>query len=150
MHIHGAASPAAYGRRDHPRHQQTEQAPEPSRDIAAGARVDTRAKLVLQTAEGDRVTISLEAHSKLAAASHTDAQSSSFAIEQSGTYKASINVKGELSDAEVEDISSLLQALAAATSGAQPPDTAELDTIAGYHYRQQQSVRAGAYFSLAA
>lgn len=148
--------------------------PRPGADLAAEATSDTKSKLVVQTAEGDRVSISLEAHSRLSASAHSGPDGSSYSVEQSSSFSAQVSVQGQLSDSEVEDIRSLLQKLAelssqgsssptptgASQSGAQQqpaqqqavqqqaPSTQDLETIAAYQYQLQQTTRASAQLSV--
>jgi hypothetical protein len=98
-------------------------------------------KLTLKTAEGDTVEISLEAQSlrqsERSSARGPGGRISQKSNTQSDSFTASVNVKGDLSDAELEDIQGLLQSLA---SGDTPQAGAdELDTISAYQYSYQHT-----------
>lgn len=112
------------------------------------ARAETRTakessalKLTLKTAEGDTVEISLEARSfrqsERASARGPGGRISQRSNTQSESLTASVNVTGDLSDAELEDIQGLLQSLAG--GGAPQAGADELDTISAYQYSYQHT-----------
>lgn len=112
------------------------------------ARAETRTakessalKLTLKTAEGDTVEISLEA-SSLRQSERPSAHGPGGRISQKSNTKsdsltASVNVTGDLSDAELEDIQGLLQSLAG--GGTPQAGEGDLDTISGYQYSYQHT-----------
>jgi hypothetical protein len=97
-------------------------------------------KLTLKTAEGDTVEISLEAQSvrqgERSSARGPQGRIAQKSDSRSNSLTASVNVTGDLSDAELEDIKGLLQSLA----GGDTPQAGEgdLDTISAYQYSYQR------------
>ena len=98
-------------------------------------------KLTLKTAERDTVEISLDAQSlsqsEQASARGPDGRISQKKDSSSNRLSASVNVTGNLSDAELKDIQGLLQKL---SGGGDPPTSqADLGTISGYQYSYQRA-----------
>jgi hypothetical protein len=98
-------------------------------------------KLTLKTAEGDTVEISLEAsslrQSERASARGPGGRASYKSDSRSDSFTASVNVEGDLSDAELEDIQGLLRQLAGGE--ATQDGTEDLDTISAYQYSYQRT-----------
>jgi len=117
---------------------------------AAAARFESRTKLTVQTAEGDRVTISLRARSELAANSQSGPNGSSLQFSSSSNSQSRITVQGELSDAELQDLTKLINTLTAVTSGADVENLVkslpQFETLTGFQYSQRQTLQAGALF----
>ncbi len=112
-----------------------------ARSSVRSVRDSSSLKLTLKTAEGDTVEISLEAQ-QLRQSERSSARGLGGRISQrhdarSSSLTASVNVQGDLSDAELEDIRGLLQSLAG--SGAPQAGEGDLDTIAEYQYSYQRT-----------
>lgn len=105
------------------------------------AKESSALKLTLKTAEGDTVEISLEAsslrQSERSSARGPGGRISQKSNTQSDSLTASVNVTGDLSDAELKDIQGLLQSLA----GGDTPQAGQgdLGTISGYQYSYQHT-----------
>lgn len=118
------------------------------RETAESYRVETKTDLTVQTAEGDKVTISVEALAQLESASR---QGRGGQVSYSRSYSSTeinLEVQGSLSDAELEDISELINALSGA--GGQGGDGLDLSTLSAFDFRQTRTVEAGSLFQLAA
>ena len=100
----------------------------PTRSI--GETDQSSLRLAVKTAEGDTVTISVDALRKLQYASSSQGNQ----LAEQDAVKASINVKGSLSDAETADIMKLLEAV---TSGQTP--TSGFSTLSGYAAAYQRN-----------
>src|SRR6266436_5068697 len=121
------------------------------RHLAVQAKSQT--SLTVVTAEGDRVTISLAAQAKFEEASKNGPNGTSQKTTLSESSQLSVSVEGNLSDAELKDLGSLIKALGTATSQAQStvaPDTSAvaasfsgLESLAAFAYNYSQTVEAG-------
>lgn len=123
------------------------------------AKESSALKLTLRTAEGDTVEISLEARSlrqsERSSARGPGGRISQKTNTQSNSLTASVNVTGELSDAELEDIQGLLQSLAG--GGGRSRYHLRLSVLLPAHARGQPlpsgdlwlKLRASPYFALA-
>ena len=113
--------------------------------------------LSVVTAEGDRITISLAAQVKYAASSQTGPDGSSQTVETASSSQLRVAVQGDLSEAELKDLGTLLNKLSQATSNASSTDAAHpslatadasadptgfagLTSLAAFRYRYQQAV----------
>lgn len=124
---------------DRPQAARSQQA-ERQRSVArAATRIEKESsslKLKLRTAEGDTVEISLDTQSlrqkERASARGPEGRISQKSQSKSNSFSASVNVTGDLSDAELEDIKGLLQSLA----GGDTPQAGEgdIDSISAYQY----------------
>jgi hypothetical protein len=98
-------------------------------------------KLQLKTAEGDVVEISIDAQSlrqkERASARGPEGRISQKKDTNSSSFSASVDVTGDLSDAELEDIKGLLRSLAG--GGAPQAGEGDLDTISAYQYSYQHT-----------
>jgi hypothetical protein len=132
--------------------------PKATSQAAAVARTSQSVDLTVQTAEGDRVVISLDAQSRLAASSRHPAQGYEFTGQSAYRQRVEVSVEGSLSEAELADITEWIDTLAAATrqagqgggldAGALAAEFASLDSLAGFEYRYSESVNPGALFRL--
>jgi hypothetical protein len=122
-----------------------ERAPK-SRAPVAGASIQSKKessslKLSLKTAEGDTVEISLQAQSvrqrERAYARGREGSVQQQSQSQTDRFSASVNVTGDLSEAELEDIRSLLSSLASGETPVAGED--ELDTVSAYSYSYQRT-----------
>jgi hypothetical protein len=106
------------------------------------ARESSSLKLSLKTAEGDTVEISLSAQSlsrqERGSARGPSGKITTSSAQSESSLQASVNVTGDLNEAEVEDIRKLLQAIA---SGKAPEQTQaeEPSTLAEYQYDYTRS-----------
>jgi hypothetical protein len=126
---------------------------QPVRESSTAARAESQTNLTVVTAEGDRVTISLAAQAKYAASSKSGPRGSSQAVSASVSSQVSVAVEGDLSESELKDLGSLINALGKATSQAAStgaPDAsavtasfAGLDSLATFAYSYKQTVEAG-------
>lgn len=103
------------------------------------------------TAEGDRITISLAAQVRYAASSQTGETGSSQSVETASSSQLRVAVQGDLSEAELKDLGTLLNKLSQATTAAStdaaaksadPVGFAGLTSLAAFRYRSQQTVEA--------
>jgi len=125
--------------------------PRPSksgRDEAAAVRAETRTKLTVTTEEGDRVTISLASRLKMAAASHSDSDGTVQAVKGSSNTKALVRVDGNLSDAELGDLSKLIDILASLNPDTVLGSFSDLASLANFQYSQTQTIAVGTMFQL--
>ena len=117
----------------------------PVRESSATFRGKSRTDLSVVTAEGDRITISLAAQVKYAASSQT--------VEAATSSQLRVAVEGDLSEAELKDLGTLLTNLAHANhlaastevsnpSAVAPTGFSELTSLAAYSYRYQQTLEA--------
>lgn len=114
-----------------------------TRESATALRGSSKSDLTVVTAEGDRITISQAAQVQYAG----NDQASSF----QSSSQLRVAVKGNLSDAELKDLGTLLTNLAKPTSqvGGQAisggdAGLAGLTSLSAFSYRYQQTVAAGA------
>lgn len=132
---------------------------QPAQQSAATARFQSRTSLTVETAEGDRITISLNAEARLATTSRIGLNNSEQTDRASSSTSARVSVQGELSEAEMGDITKLIDALATATNS-QSNGTGRLDTLATslsgldslaqFHFSQRQTLEIGSVLSVAA
>ena len=114
-----------------------------SKESATAFRGASKSDLTVVTAEGDRITISQAAQVQYAG----NEQASSF----QSSSQLRVAVQGNLSDAELKDLGTLLTNLGKATSpaGGQADSggdagLARLTSLSAFSYRYQQTVEAGA------
>lgn len=119
-----------------------------TREAASSVRVSNSTKLTVQTAEGDQVTISLEARARLQTASVQGEQGAAQVVRGSASSKVQVEVKGSLSEEEAADIAKLLESLQ--SSGGTESNFGDLDSLSAFQYRQRQTVEAGSLFRYAA
>lgn len=116
--------------------------PEPSTKAAALAmRYGSASTLDIRTAEGDHVSISVKTLASMAAYAQSSGESASAGAGASVSTKIGVSVKGDLSDAELNDITHLIHALSAYKSA--PADSADafdaasltsMPTLAAFDY----------------
>ncbi len=132
---------------------------QPAQQSATAARFRSRTSLTVETAEGDRITISLNADARLATTSRIGLSHSEQTDHASSSTSARVSVQGELSEAELGDITKLIDALGTTTNsqsnGTSGLDNLEkslsgLDTIAQFQLSHRQTIEVGAVFSVAA
>ncbi len=121
--------------------------PQEIRESASTVRVSSKTDLTVETAEGDRITISLEARAQLSAAARQgrDGGGASYASASSQS-RIEIGVQGQLSEAELADLTELIGAL----SGEGGEDGLDIGTIASFDFQQTRTVEAGSLFRYAA
>ena len=114
----------------------------------AGFQSEESADLVVKTADGDTVRISIDALTRAQAGAYSasagGAQASAQAFSGESSYSVKVNVKGSLDEKEAQQIGDLLQKLVSASrgagGGAAPPEQAPVksggrfDTLSGFHY----------------
>src|SRR5262249_30289029 len=125
----------------------------PIRESSATVRAASETDLTVVTAEGDRITISLEAQAKFAAAAQTDSSGRSQAVAASTTSQLRVAVEGDLSETELKDVGALIDEVKNATSQAEStgvPDAsaftasfAGLESLGAFAYTYKQTVEAG-------
>lgn len=131
----------------------------PAREPAVAYRGRSQTDLSVVTAEGDRITISLAAQVKYAASSRTSPDGSSQTVETASSSQLRVAVQGDLSEAELKDLGTLLDKLSQATTGASSTDAATagsadpagfagLTSLAAFRYRSQQTVEASSLVDL--
>ena len=131
----------------------------PSSAVAYRGRSQTDLSVV--TAEGDRITISLAAQVRYAASSQTGPDGSSQTVETASSSQVRVAVQGDLSEAELKDLGTLLNKLSQATTDASSTDAghpsttsadptgfAGLTSLAAFRYRSQQTVEASSLVDL--
>ena len=145
------------------RDTQSAQQIQPVRQTSEGYSGKSKTDLTVLTAEGDRVTISLAAQVKYSASSKTGPGGSSQTVSTSTSSQLRVAVDGDLNEAELKDLGTLLSNLARATNQATSqtpstpttnpspavPDTsavvgfAGLASLAAFAYSYKQTVEAG-------
>lgn len=120
--------------------------PQGVRESASSVRVSSKTDLTVETADGDRITISLDARAQLSAASRQGSDGSVSYARASAQSRIQVDVQGELSEAELSDLTELIGALSG-DGGGQPLD---IGTIAAFDFRQTRTVEAGSLFRYAA
>lgn len=158
MHLRGAGDCQGGCRADQGYRSAAANGPKAASQAATVARTSQSVDLAIQTAEGDRVVISLDAQSRLSASSRHSAQGYEFTGQSAYRQRVEISVQGSLSEAELADITEWIDTLASATreigqgggldAGALAGQFASLDSLAGFDYRYSESVSAGALFRL--
>lgn len=124
-------------------------------ESSAAFRSKSQTDLSVVTAEGDQITISLAAQVRYAASSQTGPGGSSQTVETAAFSQLRVAVEGDLSEAELKDLGTLLTHLADANrqaasgeasnpSAAAPADFSELTSLGAYSYRYQQTLEARA------
>ncbi len=115
----------------------------PVRESAGRVRLETKAELKVQTADGDQVSISVETLAQLREASYEGAGGSAFYSSNYSRSEIGIEVKGNLSEEELADITELIDALSGAGGEGESLD---LSTLAGFDYRRTQTIEASSLF----
>jgi hypothetical protein len=141
----------SYGRRHQlGRDSESAQRLQPVRKSSNIIRAESQSNLTVVTAEGDRVTISLAAQAKFAAASQTGPNGSSQTVATSASSQLRVAVEGNLSETEMKDLGAVINAVNKATSQAEStgvPDasafTANFESLAAFAYTYNQTVEAG-------
>jgi hypothetical protein len=144
----------SYGRRHQlGRDSESAQQLQPVRKSSTTVRAESQTNLTVVTAEGDRITISLAAQAKFAAASQTGPNGSSQTVATSASSQLRVAVEGTLSETELKDLGALINAVNKATSQAEStgvPDAsaftasfAGLESLAAFAYTYNQTVEAG-------
>ncbi len=130
--------------------------PSPVRESSAAFQGKSQTDLSVVTAEGDRITISLAAQVKYAASFQTGSDGSSQTIETASSSQLRVAVQGDLNEAELKDLRTLLDKLSQASTGTSSTDVANqstasssdplgfggLTSLAAFSYRSQQTVEA--------
>jgi len=145
-------SRASLGRRGAKPTAQTQAAPQTqaTRESASAFRAQSQSDLTVVTAEGDRITISQAALVQYATRKQSGADGSAQSSISQSSSQIRVSVQGNLSEAELKDLGTLLTNLAQATSQAGPsaPTSvagfSSLSSLAAFSYRYQQRVEAGA------
>jgi hypothetical protein len=127
-------------------------AAERDQSFAAAGRSNSTANFDIRTAEGDRVTISVSALSQFGVASRTSGSTVSTATQASSASQVQVKIEGDLSDAELKDITDLIgalgQSVSAVRSGKQTGASAlarsisGLSTLTGFDFAYRQQVQA--------
>jgi len=130
---------------------------EPQQNRAVGVRSNTTAAFDIRTAEGDRVTISIAAREQFSAYSRSGGGTQSAAVDSSSSSKVQVKIEGDLSEAEMKEITDLIGVLGRSVSTAQQTGTIDAEalsatlsgssTLAGFAFAYRQQVTAGAAFS---
>jgi len=121
-----------------------------TRESASAFRAQSQSDLTVVTAEGDRITISQAALVQFSAREQTGTDGNGKAAISQSSSELRVSVQGNLSEAELKDLGTLLTNLAQATSQARPsaPTSdagfSSLSSLAAFSYRYQQRVEAGA------
>lgn len=142
-----------HARHGHASTQQASTQQTSTQQTAVAARAEDQTRLTVRTAEGDEISISIDAIAQLAAASQTSGSGqTSQASTAGGSTEIKVSVKGDLSDAELKDLSKLIQSLGEIESGkANSLDgLSGLKTIAAFDYSHTRTVESGSLFQLAA
>lgn len=135
-------------------HQRPGFRPAQAREASAAVQVQSHTKLTVETAEGDRVVISVGAQARLAAASREGRQGSAAVSGASTRSQVQVSVEGNLSETELADIQELIGALGEAAGEARQGgevdlsalagEFSELESLAGFQFRYSQTVSVGA------
>ena len=133
LQLHGRDASPSCDRRSAPRRDS-----QPTRESSSAFRGSSQSDLTVFTAEGDRITISQAAQVQSA----STAQSTGF----QSSSQLRVAVQGNLSEAELKDLGTLLTNLAQGTTGqTQSSDAgfADLTSLSAFSYRYRQTVEAG-------
>ena len=103
------------------RNTESAQQIQPLRESFAAFSGKSTTDLTVLTAEGDRITISLAAQVKYAAGSQSGPGGSSQTMATSTSSQVRVAVEGNLNEAELKDLGTLLSKLAQATTQAGTP-----------------------------
>lgn len=134
----------------------------PVRESSDAFRGKSQTDLSVVTAEGDRITISLAAQVRYAASSQTGPDGSSQIVETASSSQLRVDVQGDLSEAELKDLRTLLNKLSQApteasstaaanqppASSADPGGFAGLSSLAAFRYRSQQTIEASSLVNI--
>ena len=124
-----------------------------SGEVAVAARAEDQTSLTVRTAEGDVVSISIDAIVQAAAASKTSPSGEKTqAATASASTEIKVSVQGDLSDAELKDLAKLIQSLGEIDAGkASSLDGLKgLTSLAAFDYSHTRTVESGSLFQLAA
>lgn len=107
---------------------------------AAGYRSKESADLVVKTADGDTVRISIDALTRAQAGVYSASVGGAAAGEQTfigeSSYAVKVSVKGSLDEKEAQQIGDLLQKLVSASRSGAPPaeNSGSSDTLSSFRY----------------
>ncbi len=121
--------------------------------VAARSRESTAAKLTVTTAEGDKVTLSFQQDTRASFSAGAAYGPNGRAAAARSSYQqkteVAVRVEGDLSDAELKDITDLIGQLAQPADPKAPTSSASLDTLQSFEfaYRRRTEVdfRASQY-----
>jgi hypothetical protein len=126
---------------------------------ATGFRSKSTAAYDIRTAEGDRVTISVDALAQFGAAYQSSGSKTAAAVSSSSASKVQVKIEGDLSSAELKEITDLISALGIAVgkagSGEQSGASSlaktlsGLTTLSGFDFTYRQQVEAGSFSMVA-
>jgi len=103
----------------------------------SGYRGRSTSELKVRTAEGDTISISLAAQVRYA--------ESAKGTETSSAAQLRVDVKGDLSEAELADLGKLLEGLGQSAETGGDSGFSGLTSLSAFSYRYEQRVEAGSY-----